>query len=319
MNGKASISQWFKLFRAANLLMIIFTQVLAWFYIIRPLYHIHNVGLQLSIPDFILLVLTTVLIAAGGYLVNDIFDIDVDDFNKRNNIIIKKLSLKSAWAIYFILNAIAIALGMYLAIQAGSYQLGFVFIVIAGLLYLYSSRYQAKLLWGNIIIAFITAMVVLVVWLFEFMSIRDDPDSFVNALTIIPVISTFIWSYALFAFLLSIIREFIKDIQDIKGDTRFGSHTLPIAIGLPAMKIIIIAGIVISMVILAIGQAYLLKYGFRYAFWYLIMTVQAFFIYLIYLSLKAKVPGDFATPSLVAKIIMVAGILSMQLIYLDLA
>jgi len=319
MNGKAQISDWFRLFRLTNLLIIILTQILGWLFIIKPLYNSQGIDLQLSLFDFILLVIATVLIAAGGYIVNDIYDIDVDDFNKRPNIIGRKLSVNSAWTIYFVLNIIAFISGFYLAIQAGSFQLGFIFAVIAGMLYLYSSRYQNKLLWGNIIVAFTTAMVLLIVWLFEFMYLRSNPDAFLNALDIIPVISKFIWSFTLFAFLVSLIREFIKDVQDINGDKRFGSYTLAISLGIPATRTIISIGIIICIILLAIAQYMLFQHGFRYAFWYLILTVQVMLVYLFITILKAKEPKDFSWSSLLAKFILLAGVLSIQLIYLDLS
>ncbi len=319
MNGKISFTAWLGLFRVTNLLIIILTQVLAWHFIIRPLYELFGLNVQLPWLDFTFLVIATVFIAAGGYIVNDIYDIDVDDYNKRRNIIGKQLSINSAWIVYFILNLIAFILGFYLALQAGSFQLGFVFVVIAGMLYLYSSRYQNKLLWGNIIVSLTSAMVILIVWLFEFMYLRNNPDAFIDSLTVMPIISAVIWPYALFAFLASLVREFIKDTQDIEGDTRFGSYTLAIAVGVPAMKIIISAGIAILMILLAVGQYYLLKHGFRYAFWYLILTVQFMFAYLLFTIIKAKSPKGFSTPSQLAKLIMLAGVLSMQLMYLDIS
>ena len=319
MNGRASASNWFRLFRLTNLLIIILTQILVWLFIIKPLYNSQGIELQLSPFDFILLLMATVLIAAGGYIVNDIYDIDVDDFNKRPNIIGRKLSVNSAWTIYFVLNIIAFIAGFYLALQAGSLQLGFIFAVIAGMLYLYSSRYQNKLLWGNLIVAFSTAMVLLLVWLFEFMYLRNNPDAFLNALDIMPVISRFVWSFTLFAFLVSLIREFIKDVQDIDGDKRFGSYTMAISLGIPVMKTIVSIGIIIGIILLAIAQYFLLQNGYRYAFWYLILTVQMMLIYLLITILRARNSKDFYWPSLLAKFILLAGVLSIQLIYLDLS
>jgi 4-hydroxybenzoate polyprenyltransferase len=317
MNGRSSISGWFGLLRIPNLGIIILTQTLAWFCIIRPFYHLTGTDLQLGFLDFVLLVLSTVLIAAGGYVVNDIFDIDVDEYNKRNNIIGRKLSIPSAWRLYAILNTIAVILGFYLSLRAGSFQLGFIFVITAGLLYLYSSRYQHKLLWGNLVVSLSSALVVLVVWLFEFMYLRENPDDFISVLPVISMISKFIWSYALFAFLVSMIREIIKDAQDLEGDRRFGSYNLAMATGIPATKYIIAAGIVISMILLAFAQYYLLLNGFRYAFWFLILTVQLMFLYLIINIFRTRAPDDFAASSQLVKYIMLAGVLSMQLIYLD--
>jgi 4-hydroxybenzoate polyprenyltransferase len=319
MNGRLNISDWFGLFRIPNLLIITLTQTLAWLFIIRPLYHLTATDLQLSTFEFILLVLSTVMIAAAGYVVNDIYDIDVDHYNKRRNIIGSKLSIPSAWWLYAVFNTMAIVLGFYLSLRAGSFQLGFIFVVTAGLLYLYSSRYQHKLLWGNLVVSFSSTLVILIVWLFEFMYLRENPDEFITALPVISTISEFIWSYALFGFLVSLIREIIKDAQDIEGDRRFGSYSLVIAIGIPATRYIIGAGILLSMILLAFGQYHLMDKGFRYAFWFLTLTVQFMFLYLLINIFRTKSPADFSSSSQLAKYIMLAGVLSMQLIYLDIS
>jgi 4-hydroxybenzoate polyprenyltransferase len=160
-------------------------------------------------------------------------------------------------------------------------------------------------------------MVVLVVWLFEFMYLRENPDDFVSAMPVISTISKFIWSYALFAFLVSLIREIIKDVQDLEGDQRFGSYSLVMATGIPVTKYIIAAGIILTMGLLAIAQYHLINAGFRYAFWFLMITVQFMLLYLIINILRTRSPADFSSSSQLVKYIMLAGVLSMQLIYLD--
>jgi 4-hydroxybenzoate polyprenyltransferase len=171
--------------------------------------------------------------------------------------------------------------------------------------------------WGNLVVSVSSSLVILMVWLFEFMFLREAPDNFVRAMSVMPAISAFMWSYALFAFLVSLIREFIKDCQDMAGDQRFGSYSLAIAMGIPAMKIIIVAGTILSMALLATGQFYLWKYGYRFGFWFLMLTVQFMFVYLLINVIRARKADDFSAPSQLAKFIMLAGVLSMQLIYLD--
>ena len=137
MSGRNIVKDWLGLIRATNLLIIILCQLLAWYFIIRPFFELNGLDPQLSWLEFIMLVLSTVFIAAGGYIVNDLYDIDVDEFNKRKNIIGRKLTINSAWTIYLVFNIVAFILGFYLAINAGSFQLGFIFVVIAWMLYLY--------------------------------------------------------------------------------------------------------------------------------------------------------------------------------------
>ncbi len=277
-----------------------------------------NVESALGGINFLILVVVTVLIAAAGYIINDYYDIEIDRINKpQKNLIGRDISTMTARIMYYALNIIAIGLGFYLALRVSSFQLGFVFVIIIIMLWYYSSRYKRMIFWGNLVVGILSGFVVFVVWLFEFFALRADPGKFIEAIKGLATIKYFIWGFSFFAFITSIIREMIKDIQDMEGDERTGCRTIPIAIGFQNTKFIILGVIIISMAVLGYAQYLLFKEGFEWACWYLLITVQLLHIYVIVKMFSAREAKKFSFLSSLMKVIMVAGIISMQLIYFD--
>jgi 4-hydroxybenzoate polyprenyltransferase len=307
-----------KLIRWPNLLIIVLIQVMLRYFIISPVLAFSSIKPAMSTLDFFLLVLATVLISAAGYIINDIFDVDTDRINKPNkNVVGKKISFDLAKKIYYVLNFVAVVLGFYLAFRVGAIQLGLIFLIIIIMLHYYSSKYQMVVLWGNLVVALLSGFTVYIVWLFEFFALRNQSSEFLSAYNSMGLISVFVWAYFGFAFLTTFIREIVKDIEDVKGDMKVGFRTLPAVFGIPVSKTLalIISGL--SIVALACAQYFLYEKGFTSATWYLAVTVQLIFLYFFYQLVRARNPIDYKFLSSAMKIIMVAGIISMQLIYLD--
>lgn len=309
---------WSSMLRIPNLLIIVLTQYLLGYGIIRPVMNMQRVDPPLGHLNFLILVLITILIAAAGYIINDHFDVNTDRKNKPGkNMLEGMISVRLALRAYYIFNGIAILAGFYLSWMAGSFQLGLIFPAIIGLLWFYSSRYQRMPFWGNLIVAILSAMVLLIVWLFEFFMLLNNGDEFVSVIGQLSAISKYVWAYALFAFLVSLFREILKDIQDMDGDMKMGFRTLPVLWGINAARIT--AGILTLLTIAALigAQWYLYSKGFTLPFWYLLLAVQSLLLYLLYqliISRKAEAYGFLGNT---AKIIMLAGILSMELIYIS--
>jgi 4-hydroxybenzoate polyprenyltransferase len=259
LNGKSySMKNWLRLFRIPNLAIIIITQYLLGYGIIRPLLLMQHVEAPLGHLNFFILVMITVIIAAAGYIINDHHDVNTDRKNKPGkNMLEGKISVKKALNAYYIMNGLAIVAGFYLAYIAGSLQLGFVFPAIIGLLWFYSSRYQRMPFWGNLIVALLSAMVVLIIWLFEFFMLLDKSGDFVSVISQLYVISEYVWAYALFAFLISMVREMLKDIEDMNGDQATGYRTLPVIWGMNTARWITGGILFLTIVLLAAGQWYL--------------------------------------------------------------
>ncbi|MCF8296616.1 MAG: geranylgeranylglycerol-phosphate geranylgeranyltransferase [Saprospiraceae bacterium] len=301
----------YKLFRVPNLLIIILTQILVRYCIIEPLLSSIEIPMVFSDLDFALLVLTTVLIAAGGYIINDYFDIKIDKTNKKGKQIVGVIiSEKTAIIIYAILNILAIIIGVYISNQAGNFKYSVIFIFITFLLLFYSERYKRKFLTGNIIVAFLSAFVLIIITLFE-----------IFALSSLKINIYFIWEdlrfltfgYAIFAFLVSFIREIIKDIEDVEGDKEQGCRTLPIVSGELISKIVVIGFSIITIAFLLYAQVQLFQNGNEILCWYFIL-VQLLFGFLIYKVIIAKEKKHFRKAGNLTKIIMLVGILSMLLL-----
>jgi 4-hydroxybenzoate polyprenyltransferase len=172
--------------------------------------------------------------------------------------------------------------------------------------------------WGNFIVALLSATVVLLPWLFSFVGLLRDGDEFVKIMGQLTDINRYVWAYTLFAFLVTFFRELIKDIQDVRGDTAMGYRTIPVIWGINASRVI--AGILvgITMICLGLAQYYLYINGKILPFWYLLVAVQSILLYLLYLITIKKDPGDYGFLGTAGKIIMLAGILSIELIYISL-
>lgn len=307
---------FFRLIRWPNLLIIILTQVLVRYGVIIPYLKQAGATSHFSFPGFWVLVFITVLLAAAGYIINDYFDIRIDRINKPGRMVLgKHLEARQGIFLHWVFNAVATVLGFYLAYRVGSLRLGLIFPLVAGLLWMYSARYKRSLLAGNLVVSWLSAMVVLMVWLFEYYMLREqDYDLHLFA----SKVSVVVWFYAAFAFMVTLIREVLKDVEDMKGDKAAGCQTIPLLAGIPAAKNFALALTLLSMLLLAFGQYLLLQQGLKIIFWYYLIPVQLMMINLLLQINKSMQPDDFRLPGNLAKMIMVAGILGMQLFRLTL-
>ncbi|MEZ5195027.1 MAG: geranylgeranylglycerol-phosphate geranylgeranyltransferase [Bacteroidales bacterium] len=312
------MSPYLKIIRLPNLLIIILTQVLLRICIIGNFYSLSDVEMALSNGNFVLLVIATVLIAAGGYVINDYFDEEVDKINKPNKLICGNLIKRPAVMMYYwTLTLPGVLFGMYLALMVNYFILGFIFVAIAIMLYLYSQRYKQRVLIGNLLISILSAMVVLIVWIFEFYSLQDNLMHYVEVMKYLKFIGNIVLGYTLFAFLVSFIREILKDIEDIKGDQAAEYRTLPIAKGIVFSKKLAMSLLIFVIIVLGVTQYLLWTEQFHLVFWYFLVALQPLLLYVFFQTKKAKVSEDFQFLSNAMKVIMVAGILSMQLFYVS--
>ena len=297
-----SLKNIFRIIRIQNLLIIVLSQVLIHYCLILPVfvttYFITDeFPAHLSDINFILLVLSTVFVASAGYIINDYFDIDIDKVNKPGkNIVGKDISRHSAKRLFFILSGLGIIIGFYLAILIDKPVMGLIHVFSATSLWMYSSHFKRRLFSGNVIVALLCALSILTPGLFE-------PEFYSNIVLIF-------W-FAVPAFLLSFARELIKDIEDLKGDELSQCNTAPIALGITATKIII-AFLILSTITFI---TYILYENFYInkiiGFWYLLLMFIIPLLALLYLALSAGEKRDYHYASLFAKILMLAGILTL--------
>jgi 4-hydroxybenzoate polyprenyltransferase len=301
------IVAFFKLIRYPNLLYIILTQYLVQYSVIKPMFEEAGLTSSLSNKYFSLLVLSTVLIAAAGYIINDYFDINIDQINKPDKIIIDKIiSRRWAMAWHTAMNIIAVLIAFWLSWKLGVIYLGLIQLFCTLLLWFYSTSLKRQLLIGNVVIALLTALTVLVVGSYE-------PKLYLNAdhgflrFRIIEVIIMF----ALFAFVISVIREIVKDLEDMRGDTKEGCRTAPIIWGIRASKNICYSLITLLLVILCFVQFKIFFWHWYLVIIYLLLAVQLPLILVIPRLANAFTPHGYHKVSNLIKIIMLSGILSM--------
>jgi len=309
------ISSIIKIIRWQNLAIIILTQYLLRYGILNMfLFHGHP-KMMSGVFDFSLMVLATVLLTVGGYLINDYFDTRIDSVNKpEQNLVGKTLKRSNVILAHIIVNTIAILIGFYLAYHLRSLNFGLVFPFISMLLWLYSARYKRLLAWGNLVVAILSALVVFVVWYFEFLHLRLNALDFTMLAPEFGDTNRYFIAYGIFAFLVSLFREIIKDMEDIPGDKAYGCRTFPIVLGIKKSNYIVTSLVLLTIILLGYGQWTFINRGWTVVFLYFLMIIQLPMIYLIFKLYQAKQREDFHYLSNLCKLIMFAGILSIQLI-----
>ncbi|MBC5774226.1 geranylgeranylglycerol-phosphate geranylgeranyltransferase [Pontibacter sp. KCTC 32443] len=274
------------LIRFPNLVLIVLSQALAQACLLAP-------GINWSKvlePGFGLLSFSTVLIAAAGYIINDYYDVKIDAINKPGKLVVgTAVRRRHAMFAHLLFSLAGIAIGFWLSLSIGLINTGAVM-----LLWGYSARLKKLPLTGNIVTALLSASMLLVVAVY---------DNSLNRITL---------SYALFAFLISLIREIIKDMEDVKGDASFECRTLPILLGIRKTKLVLYP-------IIAIFQAFLIVVVLhsRTSFildGYMLLLVLLPAIWLTIKLTRADRKRDFSYLSNLNKFIMLTGILSMVLV-----
>lgn len=308
------IIAFLQLIRWQNLLITAAIFYFTRHFIIEPLYALENHKLTIDHLNFFFFALGYLTIIAGGYAINDYYDIGIDEINRPEKVILRKhLPLSAGKNIYFILTLIGFLISAIVIINLEIHKLLFVLIIITFLFWFYSTKYKRELLSGNLTIAILGALSIGIVWLYEFFaSIQHLNFPIFQAKTITNIIII----YATFAFLLTFIREIIKDIVDMKGDAEFQCHTLPIRYGISKTKKIIYLIYATCIAFSAFVCYILWKKEFILLFYYAIL-LNLFLLYILYLIIKAKNIDDFRNVSNFLKVMFIAGILSMQLFYLQ--
>ncbi len=244
------ILSYVRITRPLNLAMIaLFMWVMYDFWIINLLNQMSaDMGIRVTSPifrltslDIILLILATVLIAAGGNVINDYYDVEADKINKpKKTFVGEKISRKSAFTFAITLFALGIILGGYIAWKSNHLAYVGIFIASALLLWLYSYALKRIALLGNLTVSLLAGLVPLMVWIFIFPLMLNDVPYAENITFLEPRTLNTCLMFALVAFVVTLIRELVKDLADVEGDAKAGCKTAPIVFGVPATKIIVI-------------------------------------------------------------------------------
>lgn len=308
------VRAFLRLVRWQNLMFIALTQVL--FYYCFMYSHEHNLPVLqenfLKPSLFVLLVVSSVLIAAAGYIINDYFDLNIDKINKPSKIVIEKI-IRRRWAIvwHLILTIIGVMVSFYIGYKINNVLLGLLNFCSAILLWFYSTKFKKELMIGNIIISLLTAWVVIVLYFCElrfYYIFNVESENYKKYITLLFKVAVL---YGGFAFIISIIREVIKDLEDMKGDEKYGCRTMPIVWGIPASKIFIGTWLVVLIAALCIVQFYALQLNWLFSVLYCVIFIIGPLIYILIKLGKAMNQEDYHKLSIQVKLVMLTGILSM--------
>jgi 4-hydroxybenzoate polyprenyltransferase len=273
---------------------------------------LQNIEVALAIWQYFLLITATVCIAAGGYIINNIFDTDTDLDNKPNDVLIgKSISETLAYNLYVTFTLIGVCIGYYLSnvIMKPSFLL--FFIIPSALLYIYATSLKQMLLVGNIVIACLLSFSIIIIGIFMIIPATDDENKKAMS-TVLSVL----FDFAIIAFIINFIREIVKDLEDIIGDKNQQMQTLPIILGVAKTSKIVFVLSFIPMVCI-------LYYVYNYLFQlqYATIFILGFLVGpMLYFSIKiwsANTKNDFHHLSNVLKLIVFFGIISIAVIGLN--
>jgi len=268
-----------------NLLIVILTQYMTRIFLIGPK---HDWKSIITDPQMFLICFSTLLIAAAGYIINDYFDVKIDLVNKPQRVVIGRyLKRRLAISVHQIFNVAGVLIGLLI-----NKWIGLVYIISVTLLWFYSERYKRMPFFGNFIVSLLTGLSLLVISL-QYPSNRE-----------------MVIVYAVFSFFISIVREIIKDMEDIKGDKAHGCRTLPIIWGIRKTKTFLFGVIALFLAILFTMSTSFSSDLQRFA----LLSVTLPVLVIVYHIFKADTIRKFALLSTLCKITMLWGLSTMLLV-----
>ena len=308
-----------KLIRWPNLIIVALTMILMRYAVIEPVISKISIvlngstgvavpmGLKFPWYDFMILVFATLFITAGGYVINDYFDIKTDLINRGEVIVGTRIPRRLAMKWHNFLNIAGVAAGFYISWKAGYFLMGILFLIVSGLLYFYSASYKSQFLIGNLIVALLTALVPMLVVFYEWPALYRFYAVNAVAPPQLGIISYWVGGFALFAFITTLTREIIKDIEDFEGDMAYGRSTIPVVAGIIAAKIISVILILTTIILLYIVWNYFLHD--KITIIYISVAVVLPLFYVIYQLIMGTGKRELHNASRLMKIIQIAGVL----------
>lgn len=304
-----------RLIRWPNLVFIALTQALFFFCIVQPEFSDAGKQPNLQPPYIWWMILSSVLIAAAGYIINDYFDLNIDRINKPDKLVVERV-IRRRWTIiwHLVLSLIGVLIGVYIDWKTNVKFLGLANLACVVLLFVYSISLKKKPLSGNVLISLLTAWTIFVITWCELNHL-----SVVQARFDAERIIKWAFVYGGFAFIISLIREVIKDMEDIEGDRRYKCRTMPIVWGLNVSKVFTAVWLIVLMAAILILQVYILRFvyskdisgGWWIGFIYSVILVLAPLGLILKKLFRAQTAPDFHTLSSMVKLVMLSGIFSM--------
>ncbi len=301
---------YLKLIHYRYLLLLAFMQLIFRYGFLK----LQPISLSLADWQYILLVLSTLCLAAGGSIINAIFQQDSDSENKPEFQVVGKLiSENTAYNLYAAFTFIGVSIGFYLSNVIQKPNFAILFILIASTLYFYASSMKNSLLIGNIIIAFVNSIYLIIIGLFDLL-----PATFDGNQAVMGIHFSILIDYAVFTFILSLIIELVGDIENCKGDKSQGLNTLPVFIGVSKAKYtVFVLSLLPIFCALYYLKIYILDAKLLYSFIYGLIFIVLPLIYFSIKLYKANDPKEFRLLYMILKGILILSYLSIFVISLN--
>ena len=301
------LQAFLRLIRWPNLLFIALTQILFRYFILpfSFVYQQPEAVFKLHNSLFFLLMAASICIAAAGYIINGYFDLNIDLVNKPESLIVDRY-IKRRWAIvwHITLSSIGLLLSFYVGYKLGNIYVPFFNLLAIVSLWFYSASLKKKFFIGNVLIALLTAWVILVITLAEYRFGRGTTEGWQRLLK-------FTFIYSGFAFIISLVREVVKDMEDLVGDEKYGCKTMPIVWGIRVSKVYAAVWISVLIATVLILLFYVMQLGWWFSAIYSLITIALPLGWLMKKLYDAKTANDYHQLSSAIKVIMLLGMLSM--------
>lgn len=270
-------------------------------------------GEQLPWYVTLLLMCAAMLIGAGGYVINDYFDVKIDRINRPDEVVVtRSVSKPAAMRLSIALSGTGIACGIAAAVLLRSLTLGILFVIIPGLLWFYSSSYKRLFLIGNLIIALLAGLTPLIVAMANVAQLELLYASILPYMSLPHDLYCWLGGFGLFAFLLTWIREIVKDLQDQMGDRELECHSMPIVWGEKWTKVFVTGLIVLTIAIIGHLWYHVLPFPISWSSLstrYIVFGIVIPLLCTLCLLWAAKIPSDYKSCQQILKLAMVFGTL----------
>ena len=302
-----------RLIRWSNLL---FLGILVWVmekWVAAPV--LTNAAFGEQLPGWVLwqLIIAVILIAAGGYVINDYFDVKIDRINRPDELVVtRSISKQTAVRLSMGLSISGAILGQIIAIWLANWTLAAVFLIVPGLLWFYSSSYKRLFMIGNITVALLSGLVPLLVAMVNVALLEQRYGEILHYTSLTHDLYAWLGGFGLFAFLLTWIREIVKDMQDQQGDREFECHTMPIVWGEKWTKVFVTGLVVLTIAIIGHLWFHVLPFPIGWTSLstrYIVLGIIVPLLASVWLLWSAKIPSDYKTTQQVVKFTMLLGVL----------
>lgn len=296
------------LIRLPNLLILAAAVTIYCFWVLYPCLIRAHLSPSLSIKDYALLIFIIFCTGAGGYIHNDILDLRSDEINKKRAIVGKQISitLASVYYLFMVIAPIPMVYSLSIEIDNRAYILAYLAVVLV--LYIYN-RYLKRLpLIGNAVVALLCVSVFVLPAIIEVRQLRlmqiqyPEVHYYCFSITV---------SYAVFIFLTHLIREIVKDGEDMKGDIHVQYKTLPAIVSSRSLTVVLI---LLQLTLLSMILWWIFGWAFRYSYGYIhFLLLVPLTVWIIYLTVRSDDKKGYALLSRHLKYLLLAGIISLSL------